>query len=227
MPGLWSVSVPVGAGQLPHILVDVTALPAGVKMEDFKDGVKLSTSYLPANCLAQAPRPGSVPPEVPARSFDGLRQRQQSPVRPLSVRSPPSQAVLAQSPPASSWAATGASPGRQIAMDLAEIGYSQDSILPEFRDGRPLSLMEQELCTGRKTLQDIPTITVVMHGSRWYSVDNRRLYVFKRVFQSGEIPVIVGSRDQRFSNKFTTVNGGRSVRVRAGSGAAYGYGYPF
>ena len=41
-----------------------------------------------------------------------------------------------------------------------------------------------ELQSGCKTVDQIPAITVVRYNGRWLTVDNRRLYVFKRVYDS-------------------------------------------
>jgi len=98
---------------------------------------------------------------------------------------------------------------------LEEIFYTQDSIKRSFQDGRTLTQMMCELMSDQKTLMQIPRITVVRHEGRWFSVDNRRLWVFNQVFPgSKSIPVYHGMQDNRFWNKFTTINGGRAVRVR-------------
>ena len=100
-------------------------------------------------------------------------------------------------------------------LPLEEIFYSQDSIKNKFQDGRSLGQMERELRVGEKQLSDIPRITVVRHEGRWFSVDNRRLWVFKRVFGPQQsVPVSRGAQDHRFWSKFTTNNQGVDVRVR-------------
>merc|ERR1711879_973006 len=86
-------------------------------------------------------------------------------------------------------------PGAYELMELSMIYYCQDSIMRKFQDGRLLTKTIQELRSGHTTLRDIPTITVVLHEGRYYSVDNRRLRVFKEVFQSEKVPVIVGYAD--------------------------------
>lgn len=98
---------------------------------------------------------------------------------------------------------------------LEDIYYSQDSIKQSFQDGRSLAMMQRELLYGVKTVTDIPRITVVRHQGRWFSVDNRRLWVFKQVYSGTKaIPVCQGVHDHRFWNKFTTNNGGRQIRLR-------------
>ncbi|CAE8651112.1 unnamed protein product [Polarella glacialis] len=196
----------------PAVLLEVLSLPAGVGSVPHKDGIKLSTSHLPAYCLARVSLDQAVaaPPIFPASGWHGSFQ---PPIRSASLRRPAGASFESVSP---SWAMPYAPlPGLgPTSLDIAEIFYSQDSILPKFRDERALAQMERELRLGEKTVAEIPTITVVSSNGRYYSVDNRRLYVFKRVFGSGRIPVQIGRNDQRFQAKFTTDNGGTSVRVR-------------
>jgi len=103
--------------------------------------------------------------------------------------------------------------GRRI--PLGTILFSQDSIKGVFRDGSPLAKMRRELQTGLTSLEDVPTITVVPYSGLLYSVDNRRLWVFKQVFHpSCEIPVVLGYVDSGFLRKLTTCVQGRSVARR-------------
>lgn len=190
----------------PPVLLEVVSLPAGVDTSPHKDGIKLSTAHLPGNCLTRAPRPGSVPASSGVSA--GLTSSFQPPVRTASLRPPAPR----PSPP--SWTLAGMAPGSRANMGLDQIFFSQDSIMAKFRDGRSLELMERELRSGQKSVGDIPTITVVYHNDRYYTVDNRRLHVFKRVFHTGQVPVIIGERDHRFHDKLTTTNGGTSIRVR-------------
>ena len=98
---------------------------------------------------------------------------------------------------------------------LEDIYYSQDSIKQSFQDGQTLEKMKRQLIQGVKTVTDIPRITVVRHQGRWFSVDNRRLWVFKQVYSGTKaIPICQGVQDHRFWNKFTTNNGGRQIRLR-------------
>lgn len=98
---------------------------------------------------------------------------------------------------------------------LEDIYYSQDSIKQSFQDGQTLEKMKRQLLQGVKTVTDIPRITVVRHQGHWFSVDNRRLWVFKQVYSGTKtIPVCQGVQDHRFWNKFTTKNGGRQIRLR-------------
>eukprot|EP00747_Dinoflagellata_sp_TGD_P221796 gnl/TRDRNA2_/TRDRNA2_93573_c0_seq1.p1 gnl/TRDRNA2_/TRDRNA2_93573_c0~~gnl/TRDRNA2_/TRDRNA2_93573_c0_seq1.p1 ORF type:complete len:257 (-),score=31.63 gnl/TRDRNA2_/TRDRNA2_93573_c0_seq1:54-824(-) len=201
----------------PPVLLEVVSLPANVATVPHKDGIKITTSHLAGDCLARVPRPGSAPPHSGKMHVPLAR----------TPSVPPAAAVLR--PP--SWSETHAPPGSRQLMQLGQIFFSQDSILQNFRDGRALTVMEGELRRNEKTVRDIPTITVVLQDGRWHCVDNRRLYVFKRAFKEcDQVPVMIGVRDSRFYDKFTTKNRGESVRIRSGTGGGvysgnFGGGY--
>ena len=108
-------------------------------------------------------------------------------------------------------------------LPLGDIYYSQDSVARHFQDGRALTDLEEGLRLGTTSIQRVPTITVVDHDGRWFSVDNRRLLVFKRVYtDSTVIPVLVGQHDQEFRRKFTTKNNGEAITVRPRRGKGRG-----
>lgn len=56
-----------------------------------------------------------------------------------------------------------------------------------------------------------------MKNGRWYTLDNRRLWVFKKLEESGritDVDVNIVSEDDLTAKKFTTTNCGVSVRIR-------------
>jgi hypothetical protein len=68
------------------------------------------------------------------------------------------------------------------------------------------------------SVRDIPTIPVVKRNNKWFTADNRRLWVFRNLEKLGkcsEIDVTEGYYIP--SSKFTTINGGVDVTVRNGS----------
>mmetsp|Transcript_66334 Transcript_66334/g.154101 ORF Transcript_66334/g.154101 Transcript_66334/m.154101 type:complete len:211 (-) Transcript_66334:13-645(-) len=100
-------------------------------------------------------------------------------------------------------------------LPLCEIYYTQDSIADHFQDGRMLRQTKHELQSGRTTVHDIPIITVVWYNSKWFTVDNRRVCVYKSVHPASfKIPVRIGVVDERFYNKLKQPHGGTSVSVR-------------
>ncbi|XP_060071833.1 uncharacterized protein LOC132551670 [Ylistrum balloti] len=114
-------------------------------------------------------------------------------------------------------------------MDLkpSEIRFTQNSINNVFdknsrHDCQHIGETLDSLLMGRCEISDIPTITVINRNSAWYTVDNRRLWVFQKLEELGkctEIPVIKGFSIP--AKKLTTNNDGRSVRVRGNEGGSY------
>ena len=104
----------------------------------------------------------------------------------------------------------------------SEIYFTHDSINPYFSCGRGIIDTYEELRTGFKDVTDIPMMTVAQLNGEWYTyTGNRRLWVFRRLQREGyiyEIEVHATNRHIQPS-KFTTRNGGVSVKVGS-SGAA-------
>ncbi|XP_033745120.1 uncharacterized protein LOC117330754 [Pecten maximus] len=108
-----------------------------------------------------------------------------------------------------------------------DIRFSQDSINNVFdkrsthanrRIGETLDALLRGLCK----ISDIPTITVVQRNGAWYTTDNRRLWVFRKLEELGgctTIPVRTGYHIP--DSKLTTKNSGRSVVVRRDAGGSY------
>ncbi|KAK3108984.1 hypothetical protein FSP39_020272 [Pinctada imbricata] len=74
------------------------------------------------------------------------------------------------------------------------------------------------LLLGRCQPEDFPKMIVTDKDGEWFTADNRRLWVFKKAFELGnlsEIDVEIGYVNPR---KFTTRNFGRSIRVRGDPG---------
>ena len=109
----------------------------------------------------------------------------------------------------------------------SEIYFSQDSISNVFGDrcrhsGIRIGTTLDELCEDRMNISDIPRIRVVKKGERWYSGDNRRLWIFRELERLGKctdikVKVIKYIPPQ----KFTTHNLGESVRVRGDPGGSW------
>merc|ERR1712211_134710 len=75
----------------------------------------------------------------------------------------------------------------------------------------------RELSTGFKSVHDIPVMTVTRMNGEWYTyTGNRRLWVFQKLAREGYIcDVYVETTDRRVPmSKFTTKDGGRSVKIR-------------
>ncbi|XP_053392810.1 uncharacterized protein LOC128555200 [Mercenaria mercenaria] len=123
-------------------------------------------------------------------------------------------------------------------IEPSDIHYSQDSISKYF-DRRSLHGTQtigqtlDQVLIGDCSVSSIPTISVVKirkHGDKWFSLDNRRLWVFKQLERLGYLDTIeVRCEDfdyYRHGRKITTNNGGISIRIR-GDGDPEGKGHTF
>ena len=71
------------------------------------------------------------------------------------------------------------------------------------------------MCFQSCEIEDIPTIKVVKMDGKWFTLDNRRLWVFRRLEKRGwcrKIPVIIVNDIP--NGRFTTINGGQDIKVR-------------
>lgn len=98
-----------------------------------------------------------------------------------------------------------------------DIRFCQESIKRKFQCGRLLSHTLWELRKKRVTVYDIPIISIFKMNKRWYTSDNRRLWVYQAVAKSDpnfRIPVKVIKKFQVRPSKITTQNEGKFVRLR-------------
>uniref|UniRef100_A0A0L8HA22 Uncharacterized protein n=1 Tax=Octopus bimaculoides TaxID=37653 RepID=A0A0L8HA22_OCTBM len=100
----------------------------------------------------------------------------------------------------------------------SEIRYTQDSISSCFQNGNDIEDLILDIINGQTRSDEIRTIRVFFNDGKYYSEDNRRLYVFKAVQELSEpnltIKVKLTSYSDFQENKFTTRNGGFRIRVR-------------
>lgn len=71
-----------------------------------------------------------------------------------------------------------------------DIHFTQHSVSNEFTDGSLLTDLVDQLLDGVIAPHEVELIRVVKHQNKWFTLDNRRLRVFKDAFVE-EIPVIV------------------------------------
>ncbi|MFI9112904.1 RHS repeat domain-containing protein [Streptomyces venezuelae] len=94
------------------------------------------------------------------------------------------------------------------------VRYSQDSIKGSFKDGQSFEQAIDALKEGRTKASDFPAIRIFEQQGKIYTLDNRRLYVFKEA----NVPInFRRATAQEISNeswKMTTQNDGTSIRVR-------------
>ncbi|KAK3596173.1 hypothetical protein CHS0354_010708 [Potamilus streckersoni] len=104
----------------------------------------------------------------------------------------------------------------------SEIRYSQATISTVFdtKSRHPKKPIEDtliEICDGRQTISNIPSITVCWYKDHWYTTDNRRLWVFKHLEALGKCTTIDVNETERSKvddRKFNTCNEGISVGFR-------------
>ena len=112
-------------------------------------------------------------------------------------------------------------------MKPSEIYFSQDSISNVFGNycrhrGIHIGTTLDRLCEGHMTVSDIPVIGVMEKGGRWYSGDNRRLWIFRELERLGKCTdIFVDVINYIPLKKFTTHNRGESVRVRGDPGGCW------
>ena len=75
-----------------------------------------------------------------------------------------------------------------------------------------------QLLNGHCNVQSIPKISVAQRNGKWFTSDNRRLWVFRKAEEIGFLKTIYVNKTYSIKDdKFTTENGGTSIRVRGGS----------
>ena len=109
----------------------------------------------------------------------------------------------------------------------SEIMFSQETVNNYFdkrsrHSGRLIGETLDDICEGRCSVYDLPTIRVMKRDGKWMTADNRRLWVFRQLERLGkcdEIPV----HETFYINpdKLNSCNGGISVRVRRYAGGRW------
>jgi hypothetical protein len=102
-------------------------------------------------------------------------------------------------------------------MKPSEIYFSQDSIKEKFDNGHTIYSTVSVCKKHPYVIQRIPKMRVCKKDGKWYSLDNRRLWVFKKLEADGHIKGVTVqqvSQDRLTAEKFTTRNGGESVEIR-------------
>lgn len=107
-------------------------------------------------------------------------------------------------------------------MQVAQLRFTHDTIRPNFRDGRPLWQLLNDLNAGAvDPLRDLEPLRVVWYAGGWRSLSNRRLWALKSYMSTAGrevwVRVHVAEADAEFHAKNTTKNNGLSVLVTARS----------
>ncbi|KAK3610017.1 hypothetical protein CHS0354_032363 [Potamilus streckersoni] len=104
----------------------------------------------------------------------------------------------------------------------SEIYFSQDTIKNCFDHYGTIGSVLDKIYEGTMSIQLIPKISVCQKDGKWFTVDNRRLWIFQQLEKLGKCSEIdVQVTYSIPDNKFTTENGGASVTVRGDPGSKY------
>ena len=108
----------------------------------------------------------------------------------------------------------------------SEIFYSQDSIMNRFGDYTPhgntyIGETLDQLLNGHCNVESMPNISVEKANGKWFTSDNRRLWVFRKAEEIGFLKSIYVIETNYIKyDKFTTKNDGTSIRVRGSPGGS-------
>lgn len=79
----------------------------------------------------------------------------------------------------------------QVELNVAEIYFSHSKIRNRFTGcSKLLQETLDEIIAGKTTIEDIPMISVIYDGIRYFSLNNRRLWVFKELAKLGKLEKI-------------------------------------
>ncbi|KAL4230016.1 hypothetical protein ACF0H5_010403 [Mactra antiquata] len=104
----------------------------------------------------------------------------------------------------------------------SEIRYSQCSINNTFTGGDLIGEVLDDLCVGNLQKRSFPLIEVTKINRNWFTSDNRRLWVFRKLEElgrCGRIPVKVVNGIP--PHKMSTKNNGIDVKVRGYPGGTW------
>ena len=102
-------------------------------------------------------------------------------------------------------------------MKPSENYFSQNSILDTFGNGNTLDPTWSRLTEDPKRIAEIPVIKVCFKNNKWFTLDNRRLWVFKTLEEDryiSDIELKIVSESELPESNFTTIHDGTSVVTR-------------
>lgn len=73
-------------------------------------------------------------------------------------------------------------------LDPREIRFTHSRIRPLFSCGRRVTETLDDVREKKITVAQLPRITVIQQDNMYYSMNNRRLYVFKQLREEGLLP---------------------------------------
>ncbi|MFE7974337.1 RHS repeat-associated core domain-containing protein [Streptomyces shenzhenensis] len=94
------------------------------------------------------------------------------------------------------------------------VRFTQDSISANFKNGKSVRNLVDDLKTGKVTAGDLPPIRIFQKDGKIFSLDNRRLYAAREAGVNVRFVRASPAEVQNESWKFTTQNEGSSIVVR-------------
>lgn len=88
-----------------------------------------------------------------------------------------------------------------ISIDPNIIYFTHSKIKKCFSTGKLIDETYHEIKTGKTKISDIPLITIYCIDGKYYSLNNRRLYLFKMLKKDGTIEKIVAIQKEIPSKK--------------------------
>lgn len=104
-------------------------------------------------------------------------------------------------------------------MKPSQIYYSQNSINEKFDNGYTIYATLNACKNHPFVIYEIPPIRVCKKDGKWYTLDNRRLWVFKRLEERGHVDSVrikQVSPSLLTAQKFTTTNEGKVWKFETG-----------
>jgi hypothetical protein len=77
-----------------------------------------------------------------------------------------------------------------IELDPALVYFTFSRVRPFFSCGRPVQETLDSLLQGDLSTADLPSITLLFDGKHYFSLNNRRLFVFKTLRAAGKLQTI-------------------------------------
>jgi len=115
---------------------------------------------------------------------------------------------------------------REIKLRPSQIRFTQCSISNTFSDGSLIGNLLDDIFVGRCFASAIKPIEVVWTGEKWFSNDNRRLWILKQLEHLNKIELVTVKRVRKIvQTKFTTKNDGFTVTIRTGHPGGIMYDY--
>ena len=99
-------------------------------------------------------------------------------------------------------------------VNSSSIRFSQNSMKSTFSEGGPVSDLATGLKNGSVSVSSIPPIRLVARDGGYFTLDNRRLWAFQEAGLDVPYRLATPSEAAAEAWKFTTINGGISIKVR-------------